>query len=205
MLAFLVIAKLPYDTYDTKYQRQGKEYIVSLVFLYGLGQFVLVAQTYVVNEWYACYPVAVLLLAIIVLYVVLAANKVPEEIAPVHVVHLIVDEETHVVKLCRHFYLGRLALLLSYVGEFCTFGVPYVLANPSLVLAGVVTAVHAGEEHVLYVFVLPVVVNDLILVGVRRVFLLHAHVNGARLNRHGVAILCPVNLGIEALAIEQWA
>ena len=38
------------------------------------------AEAQLIEEPDACYPVAILLLAIIVLYVVLAANKIPKEI-----------------------------------------------------------------------------------------------------------------------------
>ena len=205
LLALLAVVKLPSDTDYSQNEWQGKEYIASLIVLDSLWQLVLVAQTYVVNKWYACYPVAILLLAIIVLYVILAADEIPKEIAPVHVVYLVVDKETYVVQLCRNLYVNRFVLLFSDLGELCPTGVLYVFAHPFLVFSGVVAAVHTWEEHVLHVFVLLVVVDYLILVGVACVLLLYTHVDWACLYRYGIAVLGPVYLGIEALAIEQRA
>ena len=71
---------------------------MSFVLLEEVGQHVLVTQSHVVEEWDACNPVAVFRLSI-ALYVVLASGEVPHEVAPVHEITLVGDEEPDIVYL----------------------------------------------------------------------------------------------------------
>ena len=120
-------------------------------------------------------------------------------------VHLIIYEEAYVIQLCGHFHIKRFALLFPYVGELGAACVLDFLANPPFIFAGMVAAVHSWEQHVLDEAVLLVVVDDFVLVRVRCVFLLHTHINRAGLYRQSLAVPVPVDLGIKAFTVEEWA
>ena len=80
------------------------------------------------------------------LQVVLASGEIPHEVAPVHPVELVGEEEFDVFPLRRH----------GYHNHFTTFVVGDVISLdvlPGLVLVGMRTAVHTREEHILCVFV----------------------------------------------------
>ena len=78
--------------------------------------------------------------------VVLASGKVPHEVAPVHPVELVGEEELDVFPLRGHVHHYHVSALV--VGHVVAFDV-----EPVVVLVGVRTAVHTREEHVLGVFV----------------------------------------------------
>ena len=107
--AFLSLAqRLPEESDETKQQRQTIEDVVTLVVLKFVGKQLLVAQTPVVKPVESSNPVAVLEFAV-ALKVVLATGEVPHEVAPVHEVALIGQEEANVLQLCRHLYRDHLA------------------------------------------------------------------------------------------------
>ena len=81
---------------------------MTLVVLQVIGQLALVTQTGIVEEGDAGNPVAVLQLAV-ALYLILPAAEVPHEVAPVHEVALVAEEELDVLKLRRHLHHDVLA------------------------------------------------------------------------------------------------
>ena len=117
---------LPEDSKDTKDEGKCEEHIASLVLFEELGQSLLVAHQQIVDKADTCNPVASVEVAMS-LKVVLATHEIPEEIAPIHVVQLVVQEETEIVPLCRHLNVYNLATNLVFhvvAGDF--------LAYPSL-------------------------------------------------------------------------
>ena len=89
---------LPEESDETQQQRQTIEDIVTFVHLQIVRQLALITQAGVVEERDTRDPVAVLGLAI-ALNVVLATGKVPHEVAPIHEVALVGQEELDVVDL----------------------------------------------------------------------------------------------------------
>ena len=86
------------------------EHVVSLILFKHVGQQALVAVHGIIDERYARYPVAMLEFAV-ALNVVLPAGKVPHEIAPVHEVHLIRQEEAQIGALMFAGVLRQIAIL----------------------------------------------------------------------------------------------
>ena len=84
----------------------------------------------------------------IALQVVLSTSKVPHEVAPVHPVALVADEEAHILKLRRNLHADHLTTAVVHLLMTTDF------AHPTLIVAAVGRAVHAGEEHVLCILVL---------------------------------------------------
>ena len=143
--AFLTAPCLPEESDDSQYEGETIENVVSLVVFQFLREHVLVAIQKVVDERYAGDPVAVFYFAA-ALDVVLPSGKVPHEVAPVHEVELVGEEELDVVPLGWHVHHQHLSALI----------VGHVVAGdilPGLIIGGVCRAVHAGEEHVLRVFI----------------------------------------------------
>ena len=97
-LALAGVPCLPEETDETQYQRHAVEHVVSLILLQVIRQLALVAQHGVVDKRNARNPVAMLWLAV-ALNVVLSSGKVPHEVAPVHEVALVGEEEAYVVPL----------------------------------------------------------------------------------------------------------
>ena len=124
---------------------QTVEDVVSLIVLQLLWQQALVAYQEVIDERNSCDPVAMFYFST-TLQIVLASGEVPHEIAPIHPVELIGEEELDIFPLCRHIHHHHLSALV--VRNVITF---YVY--PSLIFPGVLTAVHAREKHVLSIFV----------------------------------------------------
>ena len=109
----------------------------------------MVAQTGIVDEGYARDPVAVVHLAI-ALDVVLASGKVPHEVAPIHVVELVVDEEVEVFGkggLVHQLLLYRIAVAVDID---CGFDRRTLISGPIAVLSWVAVeiVVDTGEEHI---------------------------------------------------------
>ena len=94
--ATLAFERLPKQSDDAEQQRQAIEHVVSLVVFQLIGHFALVAQPQVVDEGNARNPVAMLQFAV-ALNVVLSAREVPHEIAPIHEIALVSEEETQVL------------------------------------------------------------------------------------------------------------
>ena len=143
--AFLSAPCLPEESDDSQQKREAVEDVVSLVVLQFLWQKALVAVHEVVDERDAGDPVAVLYFAA-ALDVVLSSGKVPHEVAPVHEVELVGEEEPDIVPLCGHVHHQHLSALV--VGDVISGDV-----LPGFVISGVCRTVHAGEEHVLRVFI----------------------------------------------------
>ncbi len=170
-----------------------------LVFLQVVGQQVLIAQSHVVNPLEASEPVAVLQFAMS-LDVVLSACKVPHEVAPVHEVALIRQEETYVFHLCGHLHINHFATSVVLHGASVN------ASHPTLVGIGMAGVVHAGEEHVLCVLIVALVAHDEV-----RVFLcvggfLLALIFGSALAEDGaahVAINAELHLRGVGLSVEQ--
>ena len=89
---------LPEESDKTQQQRQTIEDVVTFVHLQVIRQLTLITETGVVEERDSRDPVAVLWFTI-ALDVVLTTGKVPHEVAPVHEVALIRQEELDIVDL----------------------------------------------------------------------------------------------------------
>ena len=87
---------MEHQTNQAQNQRQQEELVVAFVHQGCFGQAVAVAQTFGVDHGDAAEPVAVDDVSAALL-VVLATGKVPHEVAPVHVAHLVVHQVTHVL------------------------------------------------------------------------------------------------------------
>ena len=117
----------------------------------------------------------------IALYVVLTASKVPHEVAPIHEVTLIREEELQVLEHRRHFHVHHLATAVEgYNGTIDA-------THPLLVGLGVAGGVHAREQHVLCVLISVLMAHH--EVGVLLVLrgFLAAAVDGSALVHHGLA------------------
>ena len=143
------------------------------------------------------------------LNVVLAAYEVPHEVAPVHIVELVVDEETHIFHKCGlHLWLSgdNVALLVELCGGI--HGGSHH-AYPFLVLTGVCTAVHSREEHVelwrSHIFVGCAYL--LVAVGLRRVGLHLFGIESLAFFLHrlhcALAVVLIHHAGVERLSVEQ--
>ena len=174
---------------------------MTLVVLQLVGQMVLVAQTPIVQPIPAAEPVAMLQFTI-ALQVVLTSGKVPHEVAPVHEVALIADEEAQVLQLRRNLHGNHLATAVE------GFLVSADIAHPTLISTFVTRAVHTREEHVLGVFILVLGAYDEVFVLFIGRSLLLALPNGITLRHNGVAILTILlqcYLRGVGRSIEQWA
>ena len=83
----------------------------------------------------------------IALNVILSTSEVPHEVAPVHEIHLIREEESEVVHLCGHF--SSEAIRLSLIFSRNIYSLRFHTTEPFVVEAGVLARVHAWEEHLL--------------------------------------------------------
>ena len=136
---------LPQQTDNSEQQRQAVEYVMTLVLFQLFRQQVLIAYKPSVDKLDTGNPVAVFYFSA-TLQVVLASGEVPHEIAPVHPVELVGEEELNVFPLRRH----------SHHNHFAAFVVGYVISLdvlPCLILVGMSAAVHTGEEHILRILV----------------------------------------------------
>ena len=140
---------LPQQSDDTHEQRQHVEHVVSLVALAQvIGQQALVAQAGIVDERDARNPVAVGDFAH-ALEVVLATGKVPHEVAPVHVIQLVIYKEAQVLHH-RRLELQLLAAGIAVGVELCgRLDLGALHAQPLDILFLVLIVVDAREQHVL--------------------------------------------------------
>ena len=118
---------------------------MALIVLQFLRQQTLVAHQEVVNERDAGDPVTMFYFSA-ALQVVLASGEVPHEVAPVHPVELVGEEELDVFPLCGHVHHHHLSALV--IGNVFALNV-----YPGLIFPGVLAAVHTREKHILRVFV----------------------------------------------------
>ncbi len=106
----------------------------------------LVAEAGIVDEGDARYPVAVGHFTV-TLYVVLPSCKVPQEVTPIHVVELVVEEELKVFQECR-LYAG---LLIAGIGisvlvdSGCHRNGLALHSGPVLVGACIFSVIHSRE------------------------------------------------------------
>ena len=169
--AFLAAVGLPEHAEESEQQGQAVEDVVSLVFAQIGGEFRLIAVEGIVDERNTGDPLAVFEFAV-ALNVVLTAGKVPHEVAPVHEVHLVGEEEAEVVPLRGHFAGEIVGLTVILAVHFHRFGVN--TAQPLLVKTGMGAREHTGEEHFLRRGVdgLAAHLDDVVLVGLVGIFLL---------------------------------
>ena len=208
--AALAAIGLPQQTDDAQQERQHVEHVVALVTLaIVVGQQALVAQARIVNQGDARYPVTLGDFAH-ALAVVLATGEVPHEVAPVHVVELIVDEERHVLE--ERGLDALLGVYLVAVGvEVCgSLNHLALRTEPLAILTLVFLVVDAREEHVLLGAVLifglaahghiavGVGGRGLHLLGIECASLLHHRFQGA-----GGGILLIHHLAVERATVEQ--
>src|SRR5690606_29935887 len=92
----LVAREMPYGAQESQYQRQEVIFVIRGIGFQRVGQGVLPAQSHLVNKFDAAYPVAASQVAM-ALFVVLPARKVPQEVAAVHMPHLVAKKEPQVV------------------------------------------------------------------------------------------------------------
>ena len=119
---------------------------MSLIVLQVIRKLALVAQHCIVDEWDTCDPVALFQFAI-ALKVILTSCKVPHEVAPVHEVTLVREEESDVLPLCRHIDSHSLTAAIV-IHRVCANAAHPVLI--SLFMSGIV---HTWEEHILRIYV----------------------------------------------------
>ena len=161
---FLSAEGLPEEADKAEQERQAVEDVAALVFLQRIGHEVLVAIEGVVDEGEACDGIAMLEFAV-ALQVVLSAGEVPQEVTPVHEVHLIGQEEAEVSPLRRKYavdsFLGRARIAIAIAFDVhrivrlaegseesvLLVGVFGVNAQPSVVGRSVCAGVHSREEH----------------------------------------------------------
>ena len=135
-------SQLPEYAYETQQKRQTVEHVMSLVVSQLSRQLRLVGTDQpVVYEVKPGYPVAFVGTAV-ALQVVLPAGKVPHEITPVHIVHLIGQEETNVFHKRGHLHSLRTGRCLHRL-----VGLVHA-AHPRLILRSVSLVVHSRKEHV---------------------------------------------------------
>ena len=120
------------------------------------------------------------------LYVVLPSHEVPQEVTPIHEVHLIGDEETQV--------LGRSRQVTFFI----------YAAHPVLVGLGVPPRVHTREIHILLIQIFNVVAYDFVL--------LFSRISRRTINRFPLLLLrnqvftygLPIHFAAIRRTIEKW-
>ena len=139
---------LPAETDYAHEERKHEEYVVALVALaVGVGEEALVTEAGIVDEGYARNPVAVVDLAV-ALDVVLTTGEIPHEIAPVHVVELVDEEEAEAFAHGRLDGVDRLKHFAVVDIAGSADGLALESADPVGVGGGVGSAVDAWEEHI---------------------------------------------------------
>ena len=143
---FLSAVGLPEEARQTKQQGQAEEDVMSLVVFQIIGQKRLISVECIVDEGDTGDPLSMFHFAI-ALNVILSTSEVPHEVAPVHEIHLIREEESEVVHLCGHF--SSEAIRLSLIFSRNIYSLRFHTTEPFVVEAGVLARVHAREEHLL--------------------------------------------------------
>ena len=108
LILLVVLEELPQQTDEAEQEWQAIEDVVTFVLAEFAWQLALISQSHIVDEGNAANPVAVFPFAIS-LQVVLPSCKVPHEVAPIHEVDLIAEEEAEVLELGRCLDLNHLA------------------------------------------------------------------------------------------------
>ena len=157
LLAPTTASQLP--RHAQKAQKQGQSIIdvVAAVLPQAVGQQVLVAQQPVVYPAEARQPVAVLGFTE-ALHVVLPPAEVPHEVAPIHPVALIGEEEAQVLPRRGHLHRHHFAAAVV------DFHPPLYSSHPCFIAFGMSAAPHAWEEHVLGIHIMLLVACHDVLV-----------------------------------------
>ena len=168
--ALLSFESLPEETEQTEDERHAVEHIVPLVLSQIRRKFALVTQHGVVDERETGNPVAMFEFTV-TLDVVLTSCEVPQEITPVHEVHLIRHEEFQVLSKCRN--MDSPLLIVRIRNGFLIH-----ISQPSLVQTGILGAVDAREEHALvaWIDILNLAIHGYVLVFLVSVLFLLSHV-----------------------------
>ena len=173
--------RLPEQTDESQEQWKHVIDVVTLVLLQLVRKQVLVAQAPVVQPAETAQPVAVLQFAV-TLQVVLTSRKVPHEVAPIHEVALIGDEESQILNLCWSPHGNHLAtaveLRLRAVDA----------SHPALVGITVCRAVHTGEQHVLSIDIFVFGTYYKVFVFLVGRSLLLTLPDGVSMSHHGLAV-----------------
>ena len=136
----------------------------------------------------------------IALDVVLTSGEVPHEVAHVHVVNLVAEEELEVLEEGRDTDSGLGTVVVGHHGITPLYAAQQTLVGCSM---AVVVAVHAGEEHVHLVFVFLVIAYDFILVLLVGRGLLLALIDGSSLLALGRTVLIIGYGGVIDRTIEE--
>ena len=146
----LITVEVEAKTEQTKQQRQEVIFIGSRIVGVFRRQVVLRAKPRLVNKLDAANPVAAHVVAV-ALNIVLAADKVPHKVAPVHKAALIADEEGQILAKSRLNHCLRLALVVFHL-NLAPLDVSPVFVVGNMFLTA---AVHAREEgaHLLIIIV----------------------------------------------------
>ena len=137
----------------------------------------------------------------VALDIVLTAGEVPHEIAPIHEVDLIGEEEADVLQLRGHLHHNRLSAAVE--GHFIALHA----THPVFVGLGMTVGIHAWEEHVLRIDVFDVVALHFIAVGLVGGSLLLTLVHRCAFLRHGHAVAAiglQLHLRGVGLSVEEW-
>ena len=138
----------------------------------------------------------------VALDIVLTSGKVPHEVAPVHEVALIGEEETDILHLCRNLHHHVLAT--TVVRHLVTL----YATHPVFVCLGMSRTVHTWEEHILCIYILVLMAYYEVRVLLIGRSLLLALINRCPFLRHRlahVAVSFESHLRSVSLTIEQWS
>ena len=155
------LAALPYHTDDTQQERQHVIHIVSLVVAQFGRQLRLVTQHGIVDSRNTADPVTLRYITIR-LQVVLTSCKVPHEVAPVHEVHLVTEEEAHI--LAKRRTITRLITSAVLIAHTMTMDIGPLFVGLYMVR---IRRPHTRERHLklLHILVGLLVTGTLIAIG----------------------------------------
>ena len=138
----LVPEALEKQAYEAEQQRKEEIVVLARIVQQGLGSVPLVAQHQPVDEAYAALPVPLERIARDrTVYVVLAADEIPHEIAPVHPVELIAEEIFEILAHGRHLIAAAVHIDAARAGSAVIY-IPVVEVAMTFVAAP-----HPREEH----------------------------------------------------------
>ncbi len=190
---------LPAQADDTHQQREHEEHVVPFVpFSEIIGEKALVAEAEIVDKRYARNPVSTVGFAVTG-HVVLTSCEIPQEIAPVHVVDLVVEEVAHVLRERRCWELCRLQCVAVGIDKHRRFlkrQVAFSQVGPFQIAGRMVwcRAVHAWEQHVGGHHITGVAFEAVVTVGIARGIFHTLFVDGGCRLFHEVVIAGVVDL-----------
>ena len=184
---------------QTQQKGQHIKDVTPCIILQIVGQIGLVSRNMLVDKIEATDPISVLHLSMS-LYIVLSSGEVPHEITPIHVVQLIIEEESEI--------LGK----SGFHDRFSSFGSSHLYRttfkiSPLFICRYMFRfiAIHTREQHVQLglILVMFVISGDYITVClVLRCFQFFLP-NGFALCRYGSPVGITSDFGRESLSIEQ--